>query len=112
MKAELEDGRWRFSISDNGIGIKDNHRKRIFQIFQRLHKRDEYEGTGIGLAVCKKIVERHGGDIEVDSVPGEGSTFSFTLLASDSGGDPAKKMGEQGDAHTQEKEGALLRAGD
>ena len=112
MKAELEDGRWRFSISDNGIGIKDNHRKRIFQIFQRLHKRDEYEGSGIGLAVCKKIVERHGGDIEVDSVPGEGSTFSFTLLASDSGGDPAKKMGEQGDAHTQEKEGALLRAGD
>jgi signal transduction histidine kinase len=79
ITAEREEGKWCFSVQDNGIGIAAKHLDEVFGIFRRLHTRAEYPGNGIGLAICKKIVEQHGGTIWVDSQPKKGSDFRFTI---------------------------------
>ncbi|QCS43453.1 PAS domain S-box protein [Natrinema versiforme] len=81
VDADRKGGEWVISVRDEGIGIDPEESDRVFEVFQRLHSREEYSGTGIGLALCQRIIERHGGEIWVESEPGEGSTFSFTLPA-------------------------------
>src|SRR5262249_11239163 len=77
ITAEQQDNEWVIAVKDNGIGIEEQYLDRIFQIFQRLHSQKEFPGTGIGLAICKKIVERHGGRMWVKSTKGSGTTFFF-----------------------------------
>ncbi len=81
LSAQRDGADWRIGVRDNGIGIDPKYQERIFQMFQRLHTADRYEGTGIGLAICRKIVQRHGGTLWVESVSGQGACFRFTLPA-------------------------------
>ncbi len=79
VSADRREGKWRISVQDNGIGIQPQYQERIFEVFERLHTQKKYTGTGIGLATCRRIVERHGGEIWVESITNQGSTFYFTI---------------------------------
>jgi light-regulated signal transduction histidine kinase (bacteriophytochrome) len=81
VTAQYQNGSWLFAVSDNGIGIDPEYQEKIFGLFKRLHTSDEYSGTGIGLAICQRIVDGYHGRIWVESEPGRGSTFKFTLPA-------------------------------
>ena len=79
ISAEQKDDHWIFSVKDNGIGMASENREKIFKMFERLPGRGEYKGNGIGLAICKRVVESHCGEIWIDSELGKGSTFYFTI---------------------------------
>jgi light-regulated signal transduction histidine kinase (bacteriophytochrome) len=93
ISSVAENSRWRISVTDNGIGIDPVHHQRIFQVFQRLHGREQFEGNGIGLSLCQKIVLAHGGTIGVESQLGQGATFWFTLPDALANTDPTPTSG-------------------